>query len=1005
MKKQIDNQCKSLYKEKLRVMNYIARKLKKENRKFELVDEQKNLLKDLNEYLINIMKNLWKQPKIVVSILKKADPDNELKNYLAPLFVNNFYENILSSYFIEDNLMYVLTLLLKDEISNLKDVKQEENFLINTPCGCLLNELKLKTDIQAFFKNIILKSVEICENDYSSLKLNLEIAKLTEELKNKAKTNNLMKKGYQKSSMEDRSNDMDELVVRDKTKFQLDQAMFNQKYIPSLDKNALENIMKENQNNKKMYDYCNSKIKDCERNNDYYSNKQYLEKLYKSDKSSELLLQYQYYFNVAKSIIDSIIDNLIKNLHLLPYSVKCLCKIISSLIVKKFPTIYENEKNAFVAKFFFGKLLIPILNNPGIEAFIDSFIISKNTLSNLKVICDIIKKFTSGNFFVGSDDTADYTPFNWYFLEKMDKLFDIFSQITKVTLPSFIEKLINDELPSDYKYDYFKENPDEAINLRTICYNLEQAKALINIMGRAKEEIFKDRKLIGFKKTVEKLLLKDNQTMLNSLLEQEKNNKTRIYILMTELLTNEKYTKLLNIEQTTPNFSLKEIKSLTEEAMAQNDIIRVKNFFSSLLYNYKKLNKPDFDEGTTGNTISILKELNKYMKSSDFVVDGTIPSEWYVSSLLEYLEKIPKDLTENDCEKLYDEIKKNVDDSIKELDFEAISVITEKFKYIQKRKKYYLDSEKLLMDFKLNEETKKIIYEKPISVEIFFDIDENNLEENLEQELKIGDFEIIPSENKKKIKELDKKNIRRRSCDTIDSFTKKFPNLVRYQELQDADILIMQQRLKIPEKINQYFTLIKQHLEKAKTPGLELINEKIYDYVMGKVYDKVYPNEPYEKDNKIFQQSVRLAWTKLDNFTKLKKKMVFGNFLPGVIQLFRLVDSEKSPRKKLLNLSKIYDSIIFLLKFNGTGNEAGVDDQLPILNYALAKSQQLRMFSNGKYMELYIGEKKQKLEGSQLTQLISSCEFIANIKYSDLNEVTQKQFIEECNKATIENPN
>ena len=228
---------------------------------------------------------------------------------------------------------------------------------------------------------------------------------------------------------------------------------------------------------------------------------------------------------------------------------------------------------------------------------------------------------------------------------------------------------------------------------------------------------------------------------------------------------------------------------------------------------------------------------------------------------------------------------------------------------------------------------------------------------------------------------------------------------MRYQELQDADILIMQQRLKIPEKINQYFTLIKQHLEKAKTPGLELINEKIYDYVMGKVYDKVYPNEPYEKDNKIFQQSVRLAWTKLDNFTKLKKKMVFGNFLPGVIQLFRLVDSEKSPRKKLLNLSKIYDSIIFLLKFNGTGNEAGVDDQLPILNYALAKSQQLRMFSNGKYMELYIGEKKQKLEGSQLTQLISSCEFIANIKYSDLNEVTQKQFIEECNKATIENPN
>ena len=45
------------------------------------------------------------------------------------------------------------------------------------------------------------------------------------------------------------------------------------------------------------------------------------------------------------------------------------------------------------------------------------------------------------------------------------------------------------------------------------------------------------------------------------------------------------------------------------------------------------------------------------MKSSNFVVDGSIPSEWYVSSLLEYLQKIPEELTRNDCERLYDEIE------------------------------------------------------------------------------------------------------------------------------------------------------------------------------------------------------------------------------------------------------------------------------------------------------------------------------------------------------------
>ena len=392
------------------------------------------------------------------------------------------------------------------------------------------------------------------------------------------------------------------------------------------------------------------------------------------------------------------------------------------------------------------------------------------------------------------------------------------------------------------------------------------------------------------------------------------------------------------------------------------------------------------------------------MKSSNFVVDGTIPSEWYVKSLLEYLEKIPKDLTENDCKKLYEEIKNDVNDSIKELDFEAISVITEKFKYIQRRKKYYDNTLQHLVNIKINEETKDIIEKCIISVDIIFDIKEEKLEENLENNLPIGEFDIIMSEkmDKRKIKEYEKKKIKIRRCPTIEIFTKKFPNLVKYQEMQDADILEIQQKLNFPAKLEDYFNIIRQVIEIRKIGGSNLnsINEKIYDYVMGKVYDKVYPNEPHEKDNKIFQQSVRLSWTELKHFMKLKKKMVFGSFLSDVKELFQLTDSEKSPRKKFLNLAKINNSITFLLKFNGTGNDIGVDDQLPILNYVLAKSQQLRMYSNGKYMELYIGDKKNKLEGSQLTQLLSSCEFIANLTYSDLNDVTKEEFVNNCNYAT-----
>ena len=58
------------------------------------------------------------------------------------------------------------------------------------------------------------------------------------------------------------------------------------------------------------------------------------------------------------------------------------------------------------------------------------------------------------------------------FIKEIPKLFMLLEELTKVELPPFIEKFVNDELPQDYKYDYFKENPDQLMFHRAICYNL-----------------------------------------------------------------------------------------------------------------------------------------------------------------------------------------------------------------------------------------------------------------------------------------------------------------------------------------------------------------------------------------------------------------------------------------------------------------------------------------------------------------------------------------------------
>ena len=290
-------------------MNIIAERTKKETRVFKLVEDQTELLRDLNTYLPKLMHYLWEQHKVVVSVVKNCEIPL-LKEYIAPFFANNFYENILSSYYIEDNLMYVLTMLLDDEINNLTNINQDEHFLDDTPCGCILEELRRKNDIQGFFKNIIFKSVEDLEVNYSPLNFDFNISHLTEEFKRmsirETKNKKRMKRddGYLKYPTDNQSDSIsleDGSVVRDKKKFQKEQENFNQKYIPPLNKEALQKVIDEYKNDKNMYDYCYSKLNDCTPNKEIFSNKALMDNLYKCEYSQELLLKYQNYFTVVIS--------------------------------------------------------------------------------------------------------------------------------------------------------------------------------------------------------------------------------------------------------------------------------------------------------------------------------------------------------------------------------------------------------------------------------------------------------------------------------------------------------------------------------------------------------------------------------------------------------------------------------------------------------------------------------------------------------------------------------
>jgi len=1095
-KQNIEEQCRKIYKKKLDVF-LTLRKFNSKNKngkivkKFELIEQNSEILKDLNNYIPKLLTYLWEDPKIMSNLLINSNI-KDIKKIIAPLLANNFYENILSFNYLQENFMYVLTLLCKEEISNLSSSNNLNSFLQDTPCGLLLEQLINKIDIKSYFNRILKDVIENIEIKCSEKKMNFLINKIEEQIiDKKQKKTKKVNKGKNKKNEEEvdvyrknptenikmnigeimsftsstlDDNDQDESGTREKIDKESSR-IFSEKYTPDLSSKDFNEKIKEYNDNLGMKNYFKFQLKFCETQDDYFSNKTFLKKVYESNYSMSLLNEYQINFMKVIIIIKEIFNKLLYDLHLLPYSVKCLCKIILLLIRKKFPDITTTEENAFIAKFFFCKLFAPIFLNPSTGALINNFIISNNTLHNLGVILDIIKQMVSGRLYREGGKHGEFTPFNWFFMEEMPLVLKFFENLTKVELPSFIDKLIQDKLSEDYVYDYFKENPESVIFHRSICFNIYDVKCLLENMNKCKDILFKNNKNKGLYKTLEKLNSKQNKSFLNDLVSRQdsllenasesssinfntnitnnsdeeirdntfeqgeiqnkmtytksssfftfgrkkkeivdeppKKNCAIQYYLVTDLLINDKYKYIFNMNQKTYHFSIKELKECkNEEDIIKNIIIKVKNFFSSLLCNYRQLVKTDFDKGTTYKTVDILKELKSYMKSSNFVIDGSIPSEWYVNSLIEYLGKLPEDLTKNEYELLFNDMENDLNKSIKELDFETLSICLNKIKFIHKGILFYEETKQILIDILLNNQVTKIVEEDPIKVEINFKYDNKKKKFKIkklnpkEKQLFLLDSMVYEQSNKQK-----------KVSNNVKEFCKNFPNLMEYQEKQGIEIFKIQEELNIPQQLQYYFDMIREHLSQnnkvTDNKSFELVNDKIYDYVMSKIYNKIFPSESDEKDDKIFQNTIRLSWVEPKHFIPGKMNYVYDSFLPDVIKNFNLLSREKSPRKKIKCMSNIFTTISNLVKFNNEGtDDIGVDDQMPILNYSLIRAKPVRINSICRFLDLYIGDLRSKVEGNQLTQLTGICERVFKITSESLLNVTKEEFQTRCTQSS-----
>ena len=801
---------------------------------------------------------------------------------------------------------------------------------------------------------------------------------------------------------------------------------FNSKYLADITIKSLEEKKQkfENEKNENMKEYIQYQIDESKNINeeenekekaDILNNQKFINNLFSCKHSEQLFSIYIISFLKAIDLINSLFKNLITNTHLLPYSIKVICKIIFILIKKKFPNINKVQQFAFISKFFFNKLFLPILKNPSFGALINEYIISEETFNNLNAISDIISHLCSGKFYFKNEKNGNMNPFNGYFLEKMPDVFQFFEEILKVELPIFVTNLINEKVPEDNHPYYFVNYPDEIIFHRSIFFTFEDFYLIIQNVKKNKDKIFINENSKKIEKIFNKIIQKNYTEIIenikkekiyedinNDIKSKEKmkeNNKNKIetikeiifYFLITKILINKNYSYLFKMKQEKPYFHIKELKKvISEKEIISNNIIKVKNFICQILSNYRLLKKAYFSQDNIIDTFNIFKELKKFIKSPDFVIDESIPNEWYVDTLLEYINKIPDKFKINDYNLLYEEIKQEVNNSIKSLSFEIFGSFLDKIKYAQKNKTIYQKIENGLIDISLNEKVQDILEFSQIPCELYFSYSEK------EKRLYIKEFK----KDDKTINFLDsmifkesKKN--NKICKTIKSFVKYFPNIVKNYSRKNTKIFEMLKQMDIPKVIEKYLNIIKLNLYKSiiwkAEDEFNNINNKIYDFVTAKIYDKIYPLKSSKEDIEIYENCLKLSWTEAQHYLKDKSNYAFDSFLPNIIDDFNLLHKEKSPRKKIIIMKNIFNCIKNLVKLNGENEQnLGIDRQISILNYSFVKAQPKNIETDCNYIELFI--EKDGENDNLLAQLKLSKNFVKEIKYNSLIGVKKEEF-------------
>ena len=139
----------------------------------------------------------------------------------------------------------------------------------------------------------------------------------------------------------------------------------------------------------------------------------------------------------------------------------------------------------------------------------------------------------------------------------------------------------------------------------------------------------------------------------------------------------------------------------------------------------------------------------------------------------------------------------------------------------------------------------------------------------------------------------------------------------------------------------------------------EIINnyeDKIKDYIMNKIYEKIYPLEPDDKDTEIYKKILCLSKVYQNSF--VKKDYIYDTLIPIILDEFKQINIVKNPDGKYNCMSKIMGYIYKLIIFNEGDESFGTDNMIPSLVYIFIKAHPFMFFTDIEFVKLFLNKEE-----------------------------------------------